>query len=91
MKFIGEIALYLFYDIEEDRLRNKIAETCKDYGLFRIQYSGFFGYLTRSKREELFLRISHILEGQTGKILLQPVCKKDLTTKMELINTEGGG
>lgn len=36
-----EYTVYLFYDIENDGIRNKIAETCKDYGLERIQFSGF--------------------------------------------------
>jgi len=88
VKSFNETALYVFYDIENDRLRSEIAEICKDYGLTRIQLSGFFGYLSRSKREELFLKLSYMLQNQKGKILIQPVCDKDLKLRLELINEE---
>ena len=86
VKFYHETALYVFYDIEGDRLRSEIAEICKDYGLTRVQLSGFFGYLSRSKREELWLRFKHVLQDQKGKILIQPICERDLKTRIELIN-----
>jgi len=86
VKFPGETAIYVFYDIEDDRLRGQVAETCKDYGLTRIQLSGFFGYLTKSKREELFLKFTHILKDQKGKILIQPVCDRDLKVKLEFVH-----
>lgn len=35
-----ELTLFVFYDIEIDKIRNKIADVCKDYGLIRIQFSG---------------------------------------------------
>lgn len=72
-----EQSLVVLYDIQVDRLRTKVAEACLDYGLERIQFSAFRGKLTRNKREELFLRLSAILEDTPGKILLQPICEKD--------------
>lgn len=80
-----EQAVYIFYDIEDDGIRNKIAETCKDYGLQRIQFSGFSGMLGRNKREELFLKLSFLTGDKTGKILMLPVCEKDIKAKKELI------
>jgi len=56
----------------------RIADTCLDYGLERIQYSAFLGTLNRNKREELFLRLTSVLGDKPGKILLQPICQKDL-------------
>ena len=68
----------VIYDIENDKIRLKISETCLDYGLVRIQYSAFLGALNKNKREELFLKLSSILDDNTGKILLQPICNRDV-------------
>ena len=73
-----ELRTLVIYDIENDRIRLKISETCLDYGLARIQYSAFLGILNRNKREELFLRLTSILDDNAGKIMLQPICHKDV-------------
>ncbi|MBI5048821.1 MAG: CRISPR-associated endonuclease Cas2 [Deltaproteobacteria bacterium] len=80
-----EHTVYIFYDIEDDGIRNKVAETCKDYGLQRIQFSGFSGMLGKNKREELFLKLSFLIGDKAGKLLMLPVCEKDITAKRELI------
>jgi len=80
-----EHTVYIFYDIEDDGIRNKIAEKCKDYGLERIQFSGFYGVLNRNKREELFLKLSSLIGNKSGKILLLPVCERDMRLRKELI------
>jgi CRISPR-associated protein Cas2 len=73
-----ELRTLVIYDIENDRIRLKISDTCLDYGLTRIQYSAFLGILNRNKREELFLRLTSILDDNAGKIMLQPICHKDV-------------
>ena len=73
-----EYGTVVLYDIPDDRTRTRISEACLDYGLERIQFSAFQGKLSRNKREELFLRLQTILEDKPGKILVQPVCEKDL-------------
>ena len=50
-----EVSLVLIYDIENDRLRTRVADVCLDYGLERIQFSAFFGKLNRNRRQELAL------------------------------------
>ena len=74
----------VIYDIQDDRTRTRISEACLDYGLERIQFSAFQGRLTRNRREELFLRLQAILEERPGKILVQPVCEKDLKAAKSL-------
>ncbi len=73
-----ELRTLVIYDIEDDKIRLKVSETCLDYGLVRIQYSAFLGALNRNRREELFLRLCSILEDNPGKLLLQPICDKDV-------------
>jgi CRISPR-associated protein Cas2 len=73
-----ELRTLVIYDIENDKIRLRISETCLDYGLARIQYSAFLGTLNRNKREELFLRLTSILDDNAGKIMLQPICHKDV-------------
>lgn len=75
--FPGETAVLVIYDIEDDRTRGRISERCKDFGLERVQYSAFYGSLSRSKREELGMKLEEELGGKDGKIWIQPICAKD--------------
>lgn len=88
MVVMEEHTVYIFYDIENDNIRNKIAESCKDYGLKRIQFSGFSGILGKNMREELFLKLSFLIGDKAGKLLMLPVCEKDIKTKRELIQDD---
>ena len=46
-----ETVVYVFYDIEEDRIRNQVANTCKNYGLERIQFSASVAVAIPMKKE----------------------------------------
>src|SRR5437667_3590233 len=72
-----EVSLVLIYDIEDDRLRARIADGCLDYGLERIQFSAFFGKLNRNRRQELALRVQNELGGENGRVRIIPVCEQD--------------
>ena len=63
----------LLYDITSDRIRNKVAITCADYGLDRTQYSAFIGELSRNHQEELMLKCTSLLGDEPGSLLLMPV------------------
>jgi CRISPR-associated protein Cas2 len=84
-----EYGTVVIYDIPDDRTRLKISEACLDYGLERVQYSAFSGKLSRNKREELFLRLQALLADKPGKILVQPICEKDLR-QAKAIENRGG-
>ena len=73
-----EVSLVLIYDIENDRLRARVADVCMDYGLERIQFSAFFGKLNRNRRQELALRVQNELGGESGRVRIIPVCEQDL-------------
>lgn len=87
---MDEVSTYVLYDIPDDGIRAKVADVCKDYGLERIQFSAFRGSLTRNKREELFLRLGDTLGERPGKILLQPVCEKDIRGGLRVENEDAG-
>lgn len=73
-----EVSLVLIYDIEDDRVRTRVAEACLDYGLERIQFSAFFGKLNRNRRQELALRLVREVEGTSARIRIYPICEDDL-------------
>jgi len=74
----------VIYDIPDDKVRNKIAEICKDYGLIRIQWSAFFGLTDRNRREELMIKFAKKLGKKEGNIQMFVICDKDLRLKKEL-------
>jgi CRISPR-associated protein Cas2 len=76
----------LVYDITEDKPRTKIAETCKDFGLDRIQYSTFCGKLSRNQQESLMLRLEELLllEDNSGNIQLIPIAENDWNKRLEV-------
>ncbi len=69
--------LLLVYDIQNDKARTKIADACLDYGLDRIQFSAFLGWLLPTQQEELFLKVKKILGKKLGNIQMFPVCAED--------------
>jgi CRISPR-associated protein Cas2 len=81
----------LVYDIPHDGTRTKVADFCLDYGLDRIQYSGFLGDLVRTHQEELMLKIEEQLGGRDGKIQLFVICEKDWRQRLEIIQERDEG
>lgn len=81
-----ELHTLVIYDIEDDRLRTKAADRCLDYGLVRIQYSAFWGPLDANRRQELYLKLKDLLDGEHGRIVVLTVCQDDLA-KAVLIET----
>ena len=73
-----EVSLVLIYDVEEDRIRARVADICLDYGLERIQYSAFFGRLNRNRRQELCLRVQAEIGDESARVRVIPVCEDDL-------------
>lgn len=82
--------LILIYDIPDDAKRAKIADACLDYGLDRIQYSAFCGWLPGSLQNELLQKIRRILGKKPGNIQLIPICNDDWK-KRKVIDQKTGG
>jgi CRISPR-associated protein Cas2 len=80
-----ELLTFIVYDIVSDRIRLRIADVCKDYGLDHIQYSVFSGPLDSTRRKEMFARLDHTLGNNDGKILMLQMCEKDVAAKREIV------
>nr|QBM01403.1 CRISPR-associated endoribonuclease Cas2 [uncultured archaeon] len=66
---------WLIYDISENKIRNKIASKCKNYGLFRAQKSSFIGGLSKNRSEMLIMEIKDLKLGENDCIFMIPACK----------------
>lgn len=63
----------LIYDIPHDGVRQKVADSCLDYGLERVQFSAFVGELSRTHQRELFSEIRRRLGRRAGNVQLFPL------------------
>ena len=64
----------VIYDITDDNLRALVAETLKDYGLQRIQYSGFMGDLRRDELNSLLVDLKNLIKDLVENVQLFPMC-----------------
>lgn len=78
------------YDIVDDRKRTKIADACLDYGLDRIQYSAFLGWLLPSQQDELFLKLKKILGRKEGNIQMFFISPEDWRKRRIIVQQKRG-
>lgn len=64
----------VIYDVTDDNLRSLVAETLKDYGLDRIQYSAFIGRLRRDELNSLIVDLKNLIKDLVENVQLYPVC-----------------
>jgi CRISPR-associated protein Cas2 len=64
----------VIYDITDDNLRALVAETLKDYGLQRIQYSAFIGDLRRDELNSLLVDLKNLIRDLKENVQLYPLC-----------------
>jgi CRISPR-associated protein Cas2 len=74
----------VIYDITDDNLRALVAETLKDYGLQRIQYSGFMGDLRRDELNSLLVDLRNLIKDLVENVQLFPMCDSCLRGKKEV-------
>jgi CRISPR-associated protein Cas2 len=79
-----ELLTYVVYDVPDDRVRMRVMNTCRDYGLAHTQYSVFSGPLDATRRNELFARLSDTLGDDSGHIIVVPVCEKDAKAQQKV-------
>jgi CRISPR-associated protein Cas2 len=69
-----ETRYLVIYDVTDDSLRNRVAETLKDYGLSRIQYSAFIGELARHKLNSLTVDLKDLIGEEVENVQIYPLC-----------------
>ncbi|MBZ4683971.1 MAG: CRISPR-associated protein Cas2 [Fusobacteriaceae bacterium] len=65
------------YDIVSNKKRRRVANLLKEYNLFRIQKSVFFGKLTKKQLIYLQFDIFRDFNLIDDSILIIPICKED--------------
>lgn len=73
---------WVIYDVTENKIRSKIANKCKNYGLRRVQKSAFLGSLSRNKIEMLSLEIKEVLNGSDDAVFIFPSCESCFRNKI---------
>lgn len=66
----------VIYDISDDRMREGLREHIRDYGLRRIQYSGFLGELNPHDRFVLSREVGRYLSSEQDSIYIIPLCSR---------------
>jgi len=71
------VLVWTIYDIVEDKIRARVAKTCKQYGLERVQKSAFLGKLKMSRFDELSEKCLELINEEEDKVYLFPFCQDD--------------
>lgn len=70
--------IWVMYDIENDRVRTKIARYCKQSGLYRVQYSVFLGNINENEKDTLQLQIEDLIDEDQDSVYIFPMSKTGL-------------
>ncbi len=70
--------IWVVYDIQNDKIRNKVAKISKQIGLHRVQKSVFLGDITKSEVDDLKLAISEIIDLENDSVYIFPMSKEEL-------------
>jgi len=69
---------WVLYDIEDDKVRSKVAKACKQAGLYRVQYSVFLGTVDSNQKDTLQLQIEGMIDVNTDSVYIFPMSKSEL-------------
>jgi CRISPR-associated protein Cas2 len=75
----------VMYDVPENKIRVKVADTCLDYGLQRVQFSAFAGNLSRNRQEEMMLKIRRRVGKHDANVRLFAINERDARLQKEVI------
>ena len=75
--------VWVIYDISDDRIRGRVAQICKGYGLYRVQKSAFLGDMNKNELDAIALECEELIE-ESDSIFVFPLCD-DCFKKIKLI------
>ncbi|MGB9941435.1 CRISPR-associated endonuclease Cas2 [Methanosarcina sp.] len=76
--------VWVIYDITENRVRQKVSDRCKNYGLYRVQKSVFLGDLNTNDRESLGLECEELIDTEKDSVYVFPMDEQSFK-KVQLI------
>lgn len=68
---------WVMYDISKTKIRNKVVKACEKIGIYRVQYSVWLGEINKTKRKELSCQIDELIEKDTDRVYIFPMCRED--------------
>lgn len=71
------VLVWVIYDIVEDKIRTKVAKTCKQCGLVRVQKSAFLGKVKTSRFDELSEKCLDLINEDEDSVYLFPFSQDD--------------
>ena len=71
--------VWVIYDIQNDKIRSKVAKICKKYGLYRVQKSVFLGTLeNENEKDSLEIEITDLVDTDIDSVYIFPMSKREL-------------
>ena len=70
--------IWVIYDIQSDKIRNKIARKCRNIGLYRVQKSVFLGTIEENRLDEMKIEFEDMIEVDKDSIYVFPMSKDEL-------------
>jgi CRISPR-associated protein Cas2 len=72
MRGLG-LLVWVIYDITDNRIRQKVSDRCKSYGLYRVQKSVFLGDLNTNDRDSLGLECEELIDTERDSVYIFPM------------------
>ena len=69
--------VWIIYDIVNNKARTKIAKTCLNTGLYRVQKSVFLGDINQNQIDELSVKVEELINKKKDSVYIFPLCSDD--------------
>jgi len=77
----------VIYDVHDDAQREGLREHLREYGLRRVQYSGFLGELNGHDRLVLAKEVGRFLAAENDSVYVVPLCDRCMKTVKVVVSS----